>query len=1076
MAEHSGTNDFSLPLEAKERIDRVCWAFEQAWQSGDRPRIEEFLANARGPERSALLTELLLLDIDYRQRAGQRPTAEEYHGQFPGDESLIESVFQRSQTSVAGAALLAPPADSLLGSRIGPYKLLSVLGEGGFGIVYLAQQEQPIRRQVALKILKPGMDTRQVLARFEAERHTLALMDHTNIARVFDAGMNDGGRSYFVMELVQGRPITAYCDAQKLALRERLELFLTVCQAVQHAHQKGIIHRDIKPTNILIAVTDGQPVPKIIDFGLAKAMARPLTEGSIFTHEGQLLGTPEYMSPEQAGANPLDVDSRSDIYSLGVLLYELLTGTLPFERRILREAGFEEICRIIREVEPPRPSARISSLGGDSQDMADNRQADPSSLHKQLRHELDWIVMKALEKDRTRRYAAASALAEDIEHYLAGEPVHAGPPGNWYRARKFAQRFRGPLAVAGGFVALLVAITIMAVRGYYREAKLSSDADTARLQAENAAKKAQANFQMALDAVKKYYTEVAADSRLKAHGLEKLRRDLLKSANDYYETLTRQAADDPRLQDDRLWALIERGDIERAVGNWSAAEAAYNKAIAVATQLIQTHGGESEYQNDLASVHNNLGALYMTSGRTAEAEAAYKRAIAQVKTLVSKYPEKLLYQKDLADSYHNLGVLCAVTGRLNEAVAAHREALVLRKVLAKTKPDSSDYQDLLAASYDTLGSLYQQLNQPKEALSHKQEAIAIQKALVEKHPDDPEYQNDLAGIYSNLAMLHVAGGRANEAEAEHKEACAIWKTLVENHPDVPEYQYHLAGSYHELGALFRATGRTQQSDEANQRAFVLWKALVAKHPEVPEYQGRLAASCYNRGNSHLAAGRNQEAEAAYKEAIDILKRLVEVHPEMPADQFRLATSYCNVGIVYQATGRSKEAEEAYQAGLATWKTLAKMHPEVAESQNEPAIKCSTQLAMLFEAAGRNKDAATTYEQAVAILKIQAEKHPASPGDRQQLAAAYYNLACLCAKAIAEKNASAGAHADRPADFAEASTSRAFDCLQRAGDIGLFDNPAGLGLLKHEKDLDALRSRPEYKKLLESIAARSKARS
>jgi len=482
------------------------------------PKIEEFLGNASGPERSALITELLLLDLDYRQRGREIPTADEYQTRFPEHGDLIEAVFLRAQHLDAAASQAAAPPDAMLGANVGPYTLVSILGEGGFGIVYLAVQEQPLRRRVAMKIIKPGMDTRQVLARFEAERHNLALMDHANIARVFDAGATDNGRSYFVMELVQGDPITTYCDRHKLTLKQRLGLFLTICQAVQHAHQKGIIHRDIKPTNILVTVVDNKPVPKVIDFGLAKAMEQPPTGGSFFTERGQLLGTPEYMSPEQAGASPLDVDSRSDIYSLGVLLYELLTGTLPFERRMLRQAGFAEICRIIREVEPPRPSSRVSMLGEGSQDLARNRQADPNSLHRQLRQELDWIVMKALENDRGRRYAAASALAEDIRHYLAHEPVHAGPPGNWYRARRFARRFRVPIGIVVGFMALLIAITVLAVRGYYREAKLNSDAEAARREANDEAaeaviEKELANRQLIRSEWLLYASQIAAAQR-----------------------------------------------------------------------------------------------------------------------------------------------------------------------------------------------------------------------------------------------------------------------------------------------------------------------------------------------------------------------------------------------------------------------------------------------------------------------------------------------------------------------------------------------------------------------------------
>ena len=386
----------------------------------------------------------------------------------------------------------AAPLGEKLGSTVGPYKLLGVLGEGGFGTVYLADQEKPIRRRVALKIIKAGMDTRQVLARFEAERQALAMMDHPNIAKVFDAGSTDSGRSYFAMELVHGEPITDYCDRHKLTLEQRLELFIPVCQAVQHAHQKGIIHRDIKPKNVLVAVVDDRPAPKVIDFGVAKAMAQPLTQQTIYTEQGQLIGTPEYMSPEQAEMSNLDIDTRSDIYSLGVLLYELLTGALPFDHKTLRQAGFDEIRRIIREVEPPKPSTKISTLGEDSQNLAANRRIDLQSLRRRLRQELDWIVMKTLEKDRTRRYATATSLAEDVQHYLAHEPVQASPPGGWYRIRKYARHYRTSLAITASFAGILVAMMILAIRGYYQESRLHTDAEVSRQQAVSEAANARA--------------------------------------------------------------------------------------------------------------------------------------------------------------------------------------------------------------------------------------------------------------------------------------------------------------------------------------------------------------------------------------------------------------------------------------------------------------------------------------------------------------------------------------------------------------------------------------------------------
>src|SRR5204862_2593858 len=344
------------------------------------------------------------------------------------------------------------------GSVIGPYKLLQQIGEGGMGTVYMAEQTQPVRRTVALKLIKAGMDSRQVLARFGAERQALALMDHPNIAKVFDAGTTDAGRPYFVMELVKGIPITRFCDERRLTTRERLELAIPVCQAVQHAHQKGLIHRDIKPSNVLIATYDGRPVPKVIDFGIAKATGRQLTDHTLVTGFGSVVGTLEYMSPEQAELNQLDIDTRSDIYSLGVLLYELLAGSPPFSRKELEEAGMLEMLRVIREQEPSKPSTKLSTADA-LPTLAANRGTEPAKLTKLVRGELDWIVMKALEKDRNRRYESANGFAMDVQRYLADEAVPACPPSAGYRLRKVVRRNKGRLGAAAVLaLALLAAV------------------------------------------------------------------------------------------------------------------------------------------------------------------------------------------------------------------------------------------------------------------------------------------------------------------------------------------------------------------------------------------------------------------------------------------------------------------------------------------------------------------------------------------------------------------------------------------------------------------------------------------
>ncbi|MGB0715645.1 MAG: protein kinase domain-containing protein [Phycisphaerae bacterium] len=347
-------------------------------------------------------------------------------------------------------------SDEAVGTMIGSYKLLEAIGEGGFGTVFMAEQQEPVVRKVALKVIKLGMDTRQVIARFEAERQALAMMDHPNIARVLDAGATEEGRPYFVMELVRGVPLNEYCDANRLTLQDRLEVLIQVCQAVQHAHQKGIIHRDLKPSNILITLHDGRPVPKVIDFGIAKATNQRLTEKTLFTQHRQMIGTPQYMSPEQAEMSGLDIDTRSDIYSLGVILYELLTGTPPFTAEMLRSAGFGELQRIIREVEPPRPSVRISTMGGQLDAVARSRALEARGLGRIIRGDLDWIVMTALDKDRRRRYASASDLASDLQRYLDGEPVNAVPPSSSYKLRKFLGRNKGAVSVTALILMLVI--------------------------------------------------------------------------------------------------------------------------------------------------------------------------------------------------------------------------------------------------------------------------------------------------------------------------------------------------------------------------------------------------------------------------------------------------------------------------------------------------------------------------------------------------------------------------------------------------------------------------------------------
>ncbi len=457
----------------------------------DQPNREVAVLNAalelREPERAAYLDEACAGNAALRQRVEELLQASDEAGNFLENPAAVPP----------SGTIPGPTPTEKPGDKIGRYKLLQQIGEGGCGVVYMAEQEEPVRRRVALKVIKLGMDTKSVIARFEAERQALALMDHPNIAKVLDAGATETGRPFFVMELVRGTKITDYCDQNNLSTRERLDLFIHVCQAIQHAHQKGVIHRDIKPSNILVTVNDGVPVPKVIDFGIAKATQGRLTDKTLFTAFEQFIGTPAYMSPEQAVMTSLDIDTRSDIYSLGVLLYELLTGKTPFDANELLQSGLDAMRRTIREIEPPKPSTRLSTmLDAERTSVATHRQTESPKLIHLVRGDLDWIVMKCLEKDRGRRYETASSLAADIKRHLNTEPVVARPPSKLYEFQKTVRRHKFGFAATGAVIIALLLGFITSTWSLLKERQARQRAVVAETKAKDEAAKSQQEAQL----------------------------------------------------------------------------------------------------------------------------------------------------------------------------------------------------------------------------------------------------------------------------------------------------------------------------------------------------------------------------------------------------------------------------------------------------------------------------------------------------------------------------------------------------------------------------------------------------
>src|SRR6516225_2219895 len=543
---------------------------------------------------------------DYLDLAcGQDPLLRRRVEELLAKHAQVDSFMRQPAVAGAPTAEFLPLSESP-GTIIDRYKLLEKLGEGGFGTVYVAEQKEPVRRRLALKIIKLGMDTQQVVARFEAERQALALMDHPNIAKVLDAGATETGRPYFVMELVRGVPITQYCDENNLPAHKRVELFITVCQAIQHAHQKGIIHRDIKPSNILVTLHDGVPVPKVIDFGIAKATQGDLTDKTIYTQFQQFIGTPAYISPEQAEMSGLDIDTRSDIYSLGVVLYELLTGRTPFDARELLMSGLDEMRRTIREREPLRPSARLKAFTPEElTTTAKRRSADAPVLIKALRGDLDWVVMKCLEKDRTRRYESANALADDLGRFLRDEPVVARPPTTLYLFRKLVRRNRGA-AIAAGTVALAL-ILGLAVSTF----AFLSERD-ARLQ-QAAAEEARQKETVRADAIKEFMEKLLRNTapELLLQGHQRPVRDLLKEADQFARALSNAPAAEFHVRG--LMAMLYLDDNSSLLD----AEACYQQVKRTNELLPRVPDDQLPAPRDVLRVGATRAALW--SGRVDEA-------------------------------------------------------------------------------------------------------------------------------------------------------------------------------------------------------------------------------------------------------------------------------------------------------------------------------------------------------------------------------------------------------------------------------------------------------------------------
>jgi eukaryotic-like serine/threonine-protein kinase len=872
-----------IPPPDRSGIDAIVNRFERAWQvAPPSPRIEDYLAEADPEQSAALFKELLEAERTFCERAGLTVRPGDYHLRFPEFAPLIDSAFGTAAPATVDAPSTTDehlPSDAHWQgpvTQIGPYKLLQQIGSGGMGTVCIAEQEKPVRRRVALKIIKPGMDTAQVVARFEAERQALALMDHPHIAKVLDAGASDSGHPFFVMDLVKGVPITQYCDQNRLSLAERLQLFMPVCHAIQHAHQKGIIHRDIKPSNVLVMISDGKPLAKVIDFGVAKATDQRLTERTIFTQLGQIVGTLEYMSPEQAEMGALDIDTRTDIYSLGIVLYELLTGSTPLERTKLRQISYDEILRRIRDGETPRPSTRLSHSGEALVSISAQRNTEPSRLARLLRGELDWIVMKALEKDRTRRYETANGLARDIQRYLDGDAVEAGPPSAIYRLSRFSRKHRVALGSLAAFATLLmigIGVSLwLTVRARQAERRAFREAHRA-LEAE---KVTAAERDRAL----------AAEARSRAIN-EFLTHDLLQQAEPSYsaadqnvtllEVLNRASAKvGERFHDQPAVEAAVRETIANTYGElgvYDQAEVHYRALAEIERLRLGTDSAEAWW------AFSRLGAALVALGRTQEGSALLEKACDGLRRTAGPEHRKTL------EAQTELGGAYVAAGQYSLAVQVLKDALVKARRSSALGP--GELPDIM----NSLAIAYRYSDCAADATALHEEALPISRgALGPEHPITLRVMNQLGQDYVEL-------GRADKAIPVLEEALRIKKArLGPDHPGTISSMATLAWTYFSQLQLDKAIPLYEQTAK-------LYKAKLG--PDHPYTLNTLV----HLGQAYCDAGRIQNAEKLMAEALPVLQA------KFGPDYAETLAATAILIDVYTVNGRWSDAESLAEKSL-----------------------------------------------------------------------------------------------------------------------------------------------------------------
>ena len=926
-------------------------------------------------------------DPDLRAQVESLLDAGERAGRFLSHPADPFAVTRDAESEQGAATLIDTGCDT---GRViaGRYHLLRQLGEGGMGTVWLADQTEPVRRQVALKLVRPGMDTARVVARFEVERQALALMDHPNVARVLDGGKTDRGRPFFVMELVVGMSLTQYCDEHRLTVRERLELFVSVCEAVQHAHQKGVMHRDLKPSNVMVTEHDGRPVPKVIDFGLAKALqAGTIPDLSAMdTTFGSVVGTPLYMAPEQAVVGASDVDTRADVYALGVILYELLTGTPPLGREVIHGSPLQDVLRAVREEDPPTPVQRLLT-SKTLPTIAAARGTEPGRLTREVGGDLERIVLRCLEKDRSRRYETANALSRDVQRFLADEPVEACLPSVRYKLQKFVMRNKGRV-IAGSLILLaLVAGVIGTTLGLVRaesERRRAAAAEADALEqaravgeerdrAEKLRGQAEANYHKARAAVDEYFTLISESKLLDVPGLQPLRKELLDAALRFYQGRVVERADDPDalanlavtyLRVAEVCHTVNRNDegvatidqalthIDRLVrdfpdardshgrlaGFWKgwrqragrsdpprdpqAAFRTLNRLTTTWQEFGRRYPGVVGFRSDQAAIDTHIGDLLASMSQDKLAAPYLKRARAIQEQLVRDHPSLVECQADLALTYYILAQSQGRMGQVADQEATARAALALREQLAARSPTVPKQRSDLAASLIQVARCIAQ-QRPRDAEVYLRRAMELAQGLYREFPGSGLYVEQRAEAGRILATVLDAVGKPAEAERTYRSVAEALERHVAANPGNRQAQDGLAVFYRRRAEfLTKQPGRLHDAEQLHRQSLAIFEQLGDGSPVGLRYVERQGHTHRFIGWIQQVSGRPSEAELSFRRAMVIFERLIKDEPQNPAHRSLLADTQLHLGLQLQGQHRYAEAEPLLRGRAAYWKQQA----------------------------------------------------------------------------------------------------------------------------------------------------------